>query len=187
MIEVWKAAGMNMDNVYFKWASEEINKNPSQYWLKVMDVSRTFSITRTKRCCTILGRQESEDMPTAHLLYAAMQCADVFFLKADICQLGLDQRKVNMLAREYAEKKKMKFRPIVLSHHMLLGLQQGQVKMSKSNADSAIFMEDERNDVARKIKKAYCPIKSNVDNPCLDYTKHIIFPKYNEFRVPNGN
>ena len=23
-----------------------------------------------------------------------MQCADIFFLKADICQLGMDQRKV---------------------------------------------------------------------------------------------
>jgi hypothetical protein len=22
-----------------------------------------------------------------------MQCADIFFLKADICQLGMDQRK----------------------------------------------------------------------------------------------
>ena len=32
-----------------------------------------------------------------------MQCTDIFFLKADICQLGLDQRKVNMLAREYCD------------------------------------------------------------------------------------
>lgn len=24
----------------------------------------------------------------------ALQCADIFFLKADICQLGMDQRKV---------------------------------------------------------------------------------------------
>ena len=31
-----------------------------------------------------------------------MQAADVFELGVDICQLGLDQRKVNMLAREYA-------------------------------------------------------------------------------------
>ena len=23
-----------------------------------------------------------------------MQCADIFFLRADICQLGMDQRKV---------------------------------------------------------------------------------------------
>ena len=33
-----------------------------------------------------------------------MQVADVFQLGVDICQLGMDQRKVNMLAREYATK-----------------------------------------------------------------------------------
>lgn len=33
-----------------------------------------------------------------------MQCSDIFYLHADICQLGMDQRKVNMLAREYMDK-----------------------------------------------------------------------------------
>ncbi|CAN0458298.1 unnamed protein product, partial [Discosporangium mesarthrocarpum] len=63
------------------------------------------------------------------------QCADVFFLKADICQLGLDQRKVNMLAREYCDmtRPKIKHKPIILSHHMLAGLKEGQTKMSKSD------------------------------------------------------
>jgi hypothetical protein len=38
--------------------------------------------------------------------------------QADICQLGMDQRKVNMLAREYcdATSPKIKFKPIILSH-----------------------------------------------------------------------
>ena len=31
--------------------------------------------------------------------------------------------------------------------------------MSKSNPESAIFMEDSAEDVARKLKKAYCPEK----------------------------
>jgi tyrosyl-tRNA synthetase len=70
------------------------------------------------------------------------QCADIFFLKADICQLGMDQRKVNMLAREYCDDIKRKNKPIILSHHMLMGLLQGQEKMSKSDPNSAIFMED---------------------------------------------
>lgn len=43
--------------------------------------------------------------------------------QADICQLGMDQRKVNMLAREYAETLKPKrFKPVILSHRMLPGL-----------------------------------------------------------------
>ena len=54
-----------------------------------------------------------------------MQCADIFFLKADVCQLGMDQRKVNMLAREYAEAIAMKQKPVIVSHHMMMGLKEG--------------------------------------------------------------
>ncbi len=36
---------------------------------------------------------------------------------------------------------------------MLAGLKEGQEKMSKSEPDSAIFMEDTADDVKRKIKK----------------------------------
>ena len=86
-----------------------------------------------------------------------MQCADIFFLKADVCQLGLDQRKVNMLAKEYCDCIKRKEKPVIISHHMLLGLKEGQAKMSKSDPDSAVFMEDTREDVVRKIKKSFCP------------------------------
>mmetsp|Transcript_8677 Transcript_8677/g.12247 ORF Transcript_8677/g.12247 Transcript_8677/m.12247 type:complete len:277 (+) Transcript_8677:1-831(+) len=179
MVEVWKAAGMNLDNVEFKWASEEINKKPGEYWTLVMDIARRNSIARVKRCATIMGRGEGDHMPSAQILYPAMQCADVFFLKANICQLGMDQRKVNMLAREYVDnkdvKKKYRFKPIILSHPMMMGLKQGQVKMSKSDPNSAIFMEDEPHAVKKKINSAYCPPGVIKDNPILDYAKHIIF------------
>jgi len=202
MIEVWRATGMDMSHVYFRWASDDINANSNEYWLRVIEISKLFTITRTKRCCQILGRTENDgkDMPTANLMYACMQCADIFFLKADICQLGMDQRKVNMLAREYAEKKAAKgdgqgkkkkkkgkgetiYPPVVISHHMLMGLKEGQEKMSKSDPDSAIFMEDSEDDVRRKIKKAYGPPGVVKGNPLLDYTKHLVFPKYGEFTV----
>jgi tyrosyl-tRNA synthetase len=88
----------------------------------VLDIARTFNVPRIKRCSQIMGRNDEDDLSVAQYFYPCMQCADIFFLKADICQLGLDQRKVNMLAREYAELKKKKFKPIILSHHMLAGL-----------------------------------------------------------------
>ncbi|KDO24317.1 tyrosyl-tRNA synthetase [Saprolegnia parasitica CBS 223.65] len=178
MIEIWKAAGMNMDNVQFLWASDEINAHADEYWTRVIDVARRFNIARIQRCCTIMGRKEADDMSAAQLMYPCMQCADVFFLKADICQLGLDQRKVNMLAREYCDEVKIKHKPVIISHHMLMGLKQGQEKMSKSDPDSAIFMEDTASDVSRKIKKAYCPPGQVNDNPIMDYMKHIIFPLF---------
>jgi tryptophanyl-tRNA synthetase len=40
---------------------------------------------------------------------------------------------------------------------VLVASPQGQEKMSKSDPNSAIFMEDSEGDVNVKIKKAYCP------------------------------
>lgn len=197
LIEVWKAAGMNLENVVFKWASEEITDKAAQYWPIMLDVARQFNITRIKKCCQIMGRLEGA-LTSAQVLYPLMQCTDVFFLKADICQLGVDQRKVNMLAREYCDYANIKRKPIILSHHMLYGLKAGQEKMSKSDPDSAVFMEDAAEDVERKIMNAYCPSKEQdsastqeepvdagkasmqlkedkLKNPCLDYIKNIIF------------
>ena len=33
--------------------------------------------------------------------------------------------QVNMLAREYCDMAKIKFKPVILSHHMLMGLKEG--------------------------------------------------------------
>jgi tyrosyl-tRNA synthetase len=208
LIEVWKAAGMNLENVVFKWASEEITDKADTYWPTMLDVARRFNITRIKKCCQIMGRLEGS-LTSAQVLYPLMQCTDVFFLRADICQLGVDQRKVNMLAREYCDAAKIKNKPIILSHHMLYGLKAGQEKMSKSDPDSAIFMEDTTEDVERKIMAAYCPnveeekeesgqdqadagkesmqLKvDNLKNPCLDYIENIILcPPGADFTV-NG-
>lgn len=177
MIEVWKAAGMNMDNVKFMWASDEILNRSSEYWSLVFDIATKNSLNRVLRCTQIMGRSESDDLTSAQIFYPVMQCADIFFLKADICQLGMDQRKVNMLAREYCDATKRKFKPIILSHHMLMGLGEGQAKMSKSDPNSAIFVEDTEADVNVKIKKAFCPPGVVENNPILDYLKHIIFAR----------
>eukprot|EP00587_Corethron_hystrix_P002751 CAMPEP_0113307914 /NCGR_PEP_ID=MMETSP0010_2-20120614/6567_1 /TAXON_ID=216773 ORGANISM="Corethron hystrix, Strain 308" /NCGR_SAMPLE_ID=MMETSP0010_2 /ASSEMBLY_ACC=CAM_ASM_000155 /LENGTH=739 /DNA_ID=CAMNT_0000162861 /DNA_START=55 /DNA_END=2274 /DNA_ORIENTATION=- /assembly_acc=CAM_ASM_000155 len=201
LIEVWRAAGMEGTDglegkVVFKWASDEICDNAATYWPMMLDIARRFNVTRIKKCCQIMGRLEGS-LTAAQVLYPLMQCTDVFFLKADVCQLGVDQRKVNMLAREYCDAAKRKRKPIILSHHMLYGLKAGQEKMSKSDPDSAIFMEDSADDVERKIRNAYCPNvpvavskKDNEDddagkesmhllvddlkNPCLDYVEHIV-------------
>lgn len=177
MIETFKACGMNLDNVEFIWASKEINKTPDKYWRLVMDISTRFNMNRILKCTQIMGRSESDDLHASQLFYPVMQCADIFHLNVDICSLGMDQRKVNMLAREYCDKLKMKSKPVMLSHHMLLGLK-GEDKMSKSDPESAIYMDDSEADVNRKIKKAYCPPNQIDKNPIMEYIKYIILQKY---------
>lgn len=192
-IEVWKACGMDMKNVQFLWASDQV-KDP-EYWLKVINIARLNTVSRIMRCSQIMGRKEGEELSAAQIFYPCMQCADIFHLKIDIAQLGMDQRKVNMLAREVAPKLKFK-KPVVVSHHMLMGLteppntenlspQDAQIakKMSKSNPDSAIFMTDSEEEIKRKINKAYCPEKQVIDNPILEYCKYIIFEKINKLLI----
>ena len=82
-----------------------------------------------------------------------------------------------MLARDYCTDP---IKPVIVSHHMLLGLT--GVKMSKSDPNSAIFMEDSAEDVVKKIKKAYCPPQEiyneqgEISNPIVDYAKSIVLP-----------
>jgi tyrosyl-tRNA synthetase len=47
--------------------------------------------------------------------------------------------------------------------------------MSKSDPESAIFMEDSETDIKTKIKTAYCPPGVIKGNPCADYVKNIVF------------
>ena len=172
-VEVWRACGMNLKNVQFLWCSEEINNNSKVYWEKVIDLATNFTSTRMSKCCTIMGKEDKDVLQASQLLYPCMQATDVFFLETDICQLGLDQRKVNAIAIEYAKKIKVP-EPIIVSHHMLIGLD--GTKMSKSNPENAIFMEDTEVDIVRKINKAKCVEKLLQDNPIIEYLQYIVFP-----------
>lgn len=179
MIEIWRVAGMKgidttTGNVKFLWASEEIGKRSTEYWKLVMDITHAFTIDRMIKCTPALGRVESDNLYMSSLMYSAMQCADVFFLRVDICQMGLDQLKINMLVREYCDKIGRKFKPVTVSHKILGGLDNGD-KMSKSNPDTAIFMTDDEATVNRKIKKAFCE-PNNTTGPIFDIIENILIP-----------
>ncbi len=191
-IELWKVCGMDLSKVEFIYASD-IVRDP-EYWELVLKIGIDTTLKRIKRCTQIMGRSESDNLYASQILYPLMQTADIFYLPADICQLGLDQRKVNMLAREIA-KKLGKQKPVAIHHHMLMGLTKPpntnlsgidrviKLKMSKSNPDTSIFMLDSPEDVKRKINKAYCPPKQVKENPVLEYCKYIIFELTDVFNV----
>jgi hypothetical protein len=80
-VEVWRAAGMEMDNVSFLWASDEINAHSNDYILRMLDIARRFNVPRIVRCCTAMGRKEEDDLSAAQIFYPCMQANDIFFLK----------------------------------------------------------------------------------------------------------
>src|SRR3989339_1336488 len=184
-IEVWRACGMDLKSIEFVRASDMV-KNP-EYWKLVIKVGTTNKLSRFIRTAEFMGREESvESLTAAQMFYPCMQISDIFLLGAKITQLGMDQRKVNMLAREIGPMLGF-WKPVVVSHHMLMGLGRPpsadsdratrtvKNKMSKSNPDNAIFMTDTTEDIKRKINKAYCLEGDVKENPILEYYKYIIF------------
>ena len=191
-IEVWKACGMNVKDIEFIWSKDLVRQEG--HWKTTIDIARNATVKRILRTSQIMGRKSTETLSAAQVIYPCMQAADIFHLKCDICQLGMDQRKVNILAREVGPKLGL-WKPIIVSHHMILGLSEPKtsyedpadrlldLKMSKSKPDSAIFMTDSEDEVKRKIKKAYCPEGVVEQNPILEYCKYIIFEKFSAMKV----
>eukprot|EP00967_Tisochrysis_lutea_P030404 scaffold35690_cov18-Tisochrysis_lutea.AAC.1 len=70
---------------------------------------------------------------------------------------------------------------------MMPGLLEGQEKMSKSDPNSAIFMEDTEQEVSTKIKKAYCPPKGCVYKTRLELERrHLTFSAIKESECSGG-
>jgi tyrosyl-tRNA synthetase len=187
-VEVWRAAGVDMSKVEIKWTSEAA-RDPD-YWKRVVTVAQASTLARTQRALTIMGRTTKDLIQTAQLFYPMMQVADIFWLDVDICQLGLDQRRANILAREVAEKMHWK-KPVAVHHHMLIGLQGRKEaegydedsavdmeiasKMSKSRPETSIFVHDGREAIAEKLNSAYCPPGVVEGNALMEYSRYIIF------------
>ena len=194
-IEVWKAAGVDERYVKFVWTSENMDQ---EYWKRVIMIAKNTTMSRANRMLSIMGRRQGELAYVAQYYYPMMQTSDIFQLKADICQLGLDQRRANILAREVGPKLGL-WKPVVVSHHMLMGLQGHKTpdgfedsrkmdieissKMSKSKPTTAIFVHDSEKEIREKISSACCAPKDVENNPMLDYSKHLIFRAYRDMAV----
>ena len=190
-IEVWKACGIDTNKVEIIWAKDIMNG--IDYWDKTLRVAREISLERNMRATTIMGRKQGEKLSMGQLFYPPMQVTDIFHMDIDICQLGMDQRRVNMLSRDVANKLGWK-KPIAVHHHILLGLQGLKKinrrrntlmasKMSKSDPKTCIYMHDTYEELKQKMNNAFCPPKQEEGNPLLEYCKYIIFKETNSMKI----
>ncbi len=183
--------GGDPEAVEFRLASEVYEKEPD-YWYLLLDYARMITLSEARHSLTILGRKMGSTVPMAWLIYPIMQAADVFILGAHIAHGGLDQRKAYVLAREIANKSKIRklllgdreVRPIALFHRLLPALnisgkkskeELSELKMSKSVPDSAIFLHDSPDEIRRKIQKAYCPPRDVELNPIIELARLFAF------------
>jgi tyrosyl-tRNA synthetase len=195
----WIALGVPKDKVEFIYSDELYDD--LDYWGTTIKVSKNITIARGRRTLEIAGRKETEARYVSDFLYTPMQVADIFHLQVKICQLGIDQRKANVVARELGEKLGF-WKPVCAHHHLLQGLEkpniwpipQGQekealssAKMSKSKPETCIFIYDTPQEIKQKMSRAFCPEKTIEFNPILDITKHIIFREKKTFKIERPN
>lgn len=188
-IEVWKALmeSLNVDQsrVEFKFATDLYDQG---YWMRVSRIAKEITLNRAKRALTITGRIQSDSQSMGAFLYVPMQVSDIFQLKVDLCQLGMDQRRANILARELGPKLG-EWKPVCAHHHLLMGLKGPQAmgfeddkkldvevssKMSKSKPETSICMTDSRAEIRKKIQGAFCPEKTVKDNPMIEICEYLL-------------
>jgi tyrosyl-tRNA synthetase len=98
----WIALGVPEDKVEFIYSDELYDD--LDYWAKMISIAKNLTIARARRTLEIAGREETEAHYVSDFIYTPMQVADIFQLDVKICQLGMDQRKANVVARELGEK-----------------------------------------------------------------------------------
>ena len=183
MEDCFLALGVPADKVQFRYASQMVSE--VQYWETVIKVAKVTSLSRVKRAMTIMGRSEDEaEVDSSKMFYPILQATDIFCMGMDVAYAGLDQRRAHMLARDAADKLGWK-KPIALHTPLLPGLKGGnrmdpvESKMSKSDPNGSVRIHDTRDEIAAKIKKAYCPPEkeAEAENPVLMLCKYILFPR----------
>ena len=197
--QIFTALDLGPDKIEFRWASDIVSN--VDYWEKVIRISKSVSVKRTWRALPVMGRETSmTDIETAWVLYPAMQAADIFEMDIDVACSGIDQRKAHMLARDAAEKLRWS-KPSCIHTPLLIGLQgpattnkefdenadlnvEISSKMSKSIPQSSILVHDSAEDIASKIKNAYCPPKLVKGNPILELARLVIFPENDQLVIP---
>lgn len=191
----WLALGVPGDKIEFIYSDELYDD--ITYWEKTVKIAKELTIARTTRTLEIAGRKESEAHYVGDYLYTPMQVADIYQMNVKICQLGIDQRKANMVAREIGEKIGY-WKPVSVHHHLLQGLAKPAIwpipegkerdalasaKMSKSKPDTCIFIYDSPEEIKQKMSRAFCPERTVKHNPVMDICKYIIFRERSVFRI----
>jgi tyrosyl-tRNA synthetase len=194
---VWLSLGVDPSKTQFLLGSQEYGKNPNDYWSRVIKVAEAMSLSEAQDSLTIAGQKDYRKQPFSRFLYTPMQVADIFYLGVDICQLGMDQRRANILAREKGPRLTLENgwnsvglggKPVCVHHHLLMGLQgPGRMgyevdqkldqeissKQAKSRPQTCIFVHESLDQIEAKMKRAYFEPR-NPENAVLEICRYIL-------------
>jgi tyrosyl-tRNA synthetase len=174
--ECFIALGLDQKKTRYVYGSDF--QLESDYLLNVLKLGRSITLNRAKRSMDEVSRSADNPM-VSQMIYPLMQAVDIAMLSVDVAVGGIDQRKIHMLARE--ELPGLGFKaPICIHTPILIGLDGNKMSSSSNNF---ISMDDNEKTVGKKIRKAFCPEGSIVDNPVLALFKYHIIPRFNEITI----
>jgi tyrosyl-tRNA synthetase len=178
-VENWKktikAIGLNAEVVLGSGFQFE-----KEYQLDVMRLAQSSTINRGLRSMQEIAR-DIDNATISQLLYPLMQVVDIKYLKVDVAEGGIEQRKVHMIGKDMQTILEY---PFIAIHTPLINSLKGPgEKMSKSIPGSGISVTDSYEEIKKTIKNAYCPEKQTKDNPILEISKLIVFPRIKKFKI----
>ncbi|MDD5416941.1 MAG: tyrosine--tRNA ligase [Candidatus Aenigmarchaeota archaeon] len=178
-VESWrktiKAIGLKAEVVL----GSDFEFEPS-YVKDVMNIAQETTLNRGMRSMQEVAR-DFDNATISQMWYPLMQIQDIKALKCDVAYGGMEQRKIHMLGRELSNITNHKF--VAVHTPLITSLKGPGEKMSKSIPGSFVSVTDSDEQIKSIIKNAYCPEKVAEDNPMLQITKLIIFPRIKELII----
>jgi tyrosyl-tRNA synthetase len=151
-----------------------------EYQMDVMKLAQNSTIQRGLRSMQEIAR-DSEHATISQLWYPLMQVVDIKHLNLDVALGGIEQRKVHMIGKDM---EKVLEHPFIAIHTPLITSLKGPgQKMSKSLPGSGISVTDSYEEIKKTINGAYCLEKEVNDNPILQITQLLIFPRFEHVEI----
>ncbi|XP_034016375.1 tyrosine--tRNA ligase, cytoplasmic [Thalassophryne amazonica] len=177
-----ESIGVPLDKLKFvKGTDYQLSR---EYTLDVYRMSSVMTEHDAKKAGAEVVKQVEHPLLSG-LLYPGLQALDEEYLKVDAQFGGVDQRKIFTLAEKYLPTLGYSKRAHLMNP-MVPGLT--GTKMSSSEEESKIDLLDSREDVKKKLKKAFCEPGNVENNGVLSFVKFVLFPLHGGFcikRDPN--
>ena len=171
-----KAVGLKAD--FVKGTSYQ---QKPDYIEDLLKMALKTTINRGVRAMQQVAR-DIDNAKVSQVIYPLMQIEDVKSLRTNFVVAGTDQRKIYMLGMDIGKEVGIP-EAVYLYTPIIPGLRGLGVKMSSSVSNSFISIRDKKEDIVRKINKAYCRIGDVENNPVLSIMKLIVFPMFDKIEV----
>lgn len=172
-----ESIGVPLDKLKFvKGTDYQLSR---EYTLDVYRLSSIITEHDAKKAGAEVVKQVEHPLLSG-LLYPGLQALDEEYLKVDAQFGGVDQRKIFTLAEKYLPSLGYAKRSHLMNP-MVPGLTGS--KMSSSEEESKIDLLDSKEDVKKKLKKAFCEPGNIQNNGVLSFVKHVVFPLFGEFAI----